>query len=94
MVLLPPDVQCTYICPCIRLRGFALLCLALELSQLSCLRSSVGRASHLECVRRGFGHFSSETSCLRVCVVLVCLSIHAHVENTNGKEYLEGNKLG
>ena len=26
----------------------------LELSQVSCLSSSVGRASHLECVRHGF----------------------------------------
>ena len=38
----------------------------------------VGRASRLECVRRGFkshlrcSSFSLEKSCLRVCVVLCC----------------------
>ena len=46
-----------------------------KLSQLSCLSSSVGRASHLECVRHGFeSHLSAAfSSCLGSCVVLCCV---------------------
>ena len=61
---------------------FALLCLGdFELSQLSCLSSSVDRASRLECVRCGFeSHLSTAFSLEEVvsglvlcCVVLLCL---------------------
>ena len=84
----PPAVQWT--CPCIRVRHllcFSLPCLdCMELRQLSCLRSSVGRASHLECVKCGCAHCSSEKSCLRVCV-LAYLSFQVFMwKNTNGKE--------
>ena len=48
-----------------------------NISQLSCLISSVGRASGLGCVRRGFDShlsaaFSLEKSCLGFCVLLCC----------------------
>ena len=50
-------------------------------SQLSCLSSSVGRASHLECVRRGFeSHLSAAFSLEKLsqvlcCVVLCCFAL-------------------
>ena len=54
-----------------------------ELSQLSCLSSSVGRASHLECVRRGFeSHLSAAffletvvSGLVLCCVLLLGLSV-------------------
>ena len=59
----------------------ALVCIVdFELSQLSCLSRLVGRASRLECVRRGFeSHLSAAFSLEKVvsglvlcCVVLCC----------------------
>ena len=61
---------------------FALVCIGdFELSQLSCLSSSVGGASRLECMRRGFeSHLSAAFSLKKLsqdlcCVVLLCIAL-------------------
>ena len=70
--------------PVYRVEMLALLCFALvcigdfELSQLSCLSSSVGRASRLESVRCGFeSHLSAAFSLEKVVsgLVLCCVAL-------------------